>query len=248
MSSLKGKVAIVTGGARGIGRAICLKLAQMGADIVVNDISDSESARDLLAEIRKVGCRAVFLEADISKSDQAKDLVEKAVRGMGRVDILVNNAGVTRDNLILRMTEEEWDTVLAVNLKGCFNCTQAVSRHMIKQRSGAIVNISSVVGIVGNAGQVNYSASKAGVIGLTKSVAKELASRGVRVNAVAPGFIDTEMTRKLPPDYQEKLKSMIPLGFFGQTEDVAKVVAFLASDEASYITGEVIKVDGGLFT
>jgi 3-oxoacyl-[acyl-carrier protein] reductase len=248
MGSLEGKVAIVTGGARGIGRAICLKLAEMGADIVVNDVSDNASVRDLLTEIGKAGCQGIFVKADVSRSDQAKDLVEKVVGEMGRVDILVNNAGITRDNLILRMSEEEWDTVLAVNLKGCFNCTQAVSRQMIKQRSGVIINISSVVGIVGNAGQANYSASKAGVIGLTKAVAQELASRGVRVNAVAPGFIDTEMTRQLPEDYREELKKRIPLGFFGQPEDVAKVVAFLAGDEASYITGEVIKIDGGLFT
>lgn len=248
MGSLKGKVAIVTGGSRGIGRAICLKLAETGADVVVNDISDDQSVQDLLTEIGKAGSRGIFFKADVSRSDQAKDLVEEALRQMGRVDILVNNAGITRDNLILRMKEEEWDAVLAVNLKGCFNCTQAVSRHMIKQRSGAIINISSVVGIVGNAGQANYSASKAGVIGLTKSVAQELAPRGVRVNAVAPGFIDTEMTRQLPEDYREKLRERIPLGFFGQPEDVAKVVAFLASDEASYITGEVIKIDGGLFT
>lgn len=247
MADLKGKVAVVTGGARGIGYSICLKLAELGADIVVNDLSE-EGVSSLLEEVKKKGQRALFVKADISSSDEARKLIEETISSMGRVDILVNNAGITRDNLIVRMKEEEWDQVLKVNLKGTFNCTQAVAKYMMKQRSGTIVNISSVVGIVGNAGQANYSASKAGVIGLTKSSARELASRGIRVNAVAPGFIETEMTKRLPQEYQEKLKGLIPMGVFGQPEDVASVVAFLASDDARYITGEVVKIDGGLFT
>lgn len=247
MANLKGKVAVVTGGARGIGCSICLRLAELGADIVVNDLSE-EGISLLLEGIKKKGQRALFVKADISLSAEAKKLIDETVNSMGQIDILVNNAGITRDNLIVRMKEEDWDQVIKVNLKGAFNCTQAAAKYMMKQRSGSIVNISSVVGIVGNVGQANYSASKAGVIGLTKSSARELASRGIRVNAVAPGFIETEMTKRLPQEYQEKLKSMIPMGAFGGPEDVAKVVAFLASDEASYITGEVIKIDGGLFT
>lgn len=247
MGSLEGKVAIVTGGARGIGREICLKLAEGGADIVVNDLAEV-GVGPLLKEIEQQGRRAKFIAADISVSAEAKRLVEEAVVALGQVDVLVNNAGITRDNLLVRMKEEDWDDVIRVNLKGAFNCTQAAAKYMMKQRSGAIVNISSVVGVVGNAGQANYSASKAGLIGLTKSAARELASRGIRVNAVAPGFIETEMTRELPEDYQARLKEMIPMGLFGQPADVAKVVAFLASDEARYVTGEVIKIDGGLFT
>lgn len=247
MNNLKGKVAIVTGGARGIGAAIARKLAGEGADIVVNDIAAGDSGDQLVAELNAAGNRAVFIAADISKADQAKQLVAESIEKMGRIDILVNNAGITRDNLIMRMSEEEWDSVIAVNLKGTFNCIQAATRPMLKQRSGAIVNLASVVGVAGNPGQANYSASKAGVIGLTKTAAKELASRGVRVNAVAPGFIETEMTKKLPEEYTGKLKDVIPLGVFGTPENVADVVAFLAGDDAAYVTGEVIKIDGGLF-
>ena len=247
MDSLKGKVAIVTGGARGIGAAIALKLAEQGADLVINDISEPEAGIGVLADIAKLGGRSMFIAANISKMEDAKRLVEKAIAGMGKIDILVNNAGITRDNLIMRMSEEEWDSVIAVNLKGTFNCLQAVTRPMLKQRSGVIVNLASVVGIAGNPGQANYSASKAGVIGLTKTAAKELASRGIRVNAVAPGFIATEMTKKLPADYADKLKAAIPLGFLGEPGNVADVVVFLAGDGAAYVTGEVIKIDGGLF-
>ncbi len=247
MNNLKGKVAVVTGGARGIGAAIARKLAKEGADIVINDIAAGEAGDQLVAELKAVGVRAIFIAADISKSAEAKRLVEEAIAQMGKIDILVNNAGITRDNLIMRMSEEEWDAVIAVNLKGTFNCLQAVARPMLKQRSGAIVNLASVVGVAGNPGQANYSASKAGVIGLTKTAAKELASRGIRVNAVAPGFIETDMTRSLPEEYTGKLKELIPLGVFGSPENVADVVAFLAGNDAAYVTGEVVKIDGGLF-
>ncbi len=246
MSDLKGKVAIVTGGARGIGAAICLKLASQGANIAVNDIS-KEACQDIVVDIAKRGVKAMAVGADVSQPADAKRLVDDVIKEMGQVDILINNAGVTRDNLIMRMSEAEWDTVIAVNLKGTFNCLQAVTRPMLKQKSGAIVNLASVVGVAGNAGQANYSASKAGVIGLTKSAAKELASRGIRVNAVAPGFIETEMTKQLPEEYTGKLKDLIPLGFFGTPQHVADVVAFLAGGDASYVTGEVVKIDGGLF-
>lgn len=245
---LKDKIALVTGGGRGIGAAICRKLAEHGASIVVNDIAENEETKAFLEELKGYGGDAIFIAADVSKPDDAKRLIEGAIEKMGKLDILINNAGITRDNLILRMTEEQWDQVIAVNLKGTFNCVQAAARPMIRQRGGAIVNLSSVVGIVGNAGQANYSASKAGVIGITKSAARELASKGVRVNAVAPGFIDTPMTQALPEEYSNKLKEMIPMAKFGTPEDVANVVVFLASDDAAYVTGEVIKIDGGLFT
>lgn len=246
MSKLDGKVALVTGGARGIGAAIALKLASMGADIVINDMS-AEACSATCSQISKLGRKAIAITADVSKTDDAKRMIEESIGQMGKLDILVNNAGITRDNLIMRMSEEEWDMVIAVNLKGTFNCLQAVTRTMLKARSGVIVNLASVVGVAGNSGQANYSASKAGVIGLTKSAAKELASRGIRVNAVAPGFISTAMTKELPEDYIEKLKAAIPLGFFGEPEHVASVVAFLACDDSAYITGQVIKIDGGLF-
>lgn len=244
---LKGKIAVVTGGARGIGNAICHKLAEHGADIIVNDIADADDSSIFIKEIENKGVRAHYIKADISKTAEAKKMIDEAVESMGQVDILINNAGITRDGLIMRMTEEQWDQVITINLKGTFNCTQAVSRYMIRQRGGSIVNMSSVVGVAGNPGQANYSASKAGVIGLTKTTARELAGKSVRCNAVAPGFIDTEMTRKLPDEYKDKLKEMIPLGLFGTVDDVANLVVFLASDESAYITGEVIKVDGGLF-
>lgn len=247
MNNLKDKVAVVTGGARGIGAAIARKLAGEGADIVVNDIAAGEAGDQLIAELNAAGARAVFIAADISKTAEAKRLIEESIAEMGRIDILINNAGIARDNLIMRMSEEEWDAVIAVNLKGTFNCVQAAARPMLKQRSGTIVNLASVVGVAGNPGQANYSASKAGVIGLTKTAAKELASRGIRVNAVAPGFIATDMTRKLPEEYTGKLKDAIPLGVFGTPENVADVVAFLAGDDAAYVTGEIIKIDGGLF-
>ncbi len=247
MNSLEGKNAIVTGGSRGIGAAVARKLAAAGADIVINYVSGADSAARVQKDIEGMGRRCLTVAGDVSVPADAKSLVEQAIAAFGRVDILVNNAGVTRDNLIMRMTEEDWDKVIAVNLKGTFNCLQAVSRPMLKQRGGVIINMASVVGIGGNPGQANYAASKAGVIGLTKTAAKELASRGVRVNAVAPGFIETDMTKDLNSEYSDKLRAAIPLGVFGQADNVADVVAFLVSDSASYITGEVIKVDGGLF-
>ncbi len=247
MDSLVGKIAIVTGGSRGIGAAVARKLAAAGADVAINYVSGADAAAAVQAEIEAMGRRCLVIAGDVSVAAEAKSLVDQAIAAFGRVDILVNNAGVTRDNLIMRMSEEDWDKVIAVNLKGTFNCLQAVSRPMLKQRSGTIVNMASVVGIGGNPGQANYAASKAGVIGLTKTAAKELASRGVRVNAVAPGFIETDMTKDLNNEYAEKLRQAIPLGVFGQADNIADAVVFLASEAASYITGEVIKVDGGLF-
>ncbi|MDI6892441.1 MAG: 3-oxoacyl-[acyl-carrier-protein] reductase [Actinomycetota bacterium] len=246
MAGLEGKVAVVTGSARGIGRAICLKLAQLGADVVVNAVSSEEMALGLVKEIKGMGRKAIFVKANIANVAEARKLMDETVEKFGKIDILVNNAGITRDNLILRMKEEEWDAVLNVNLKGTFNCVQAATKYMIKQRQGAIVNIASIIGIAGNAGQANYSASKAGIIGLTKTIARELASRGIRANAIAPGFIETDMTRRLSEEVRERLIKQIPLTRLGSPEDVANLVAFLASEESSYITGEVIKVDGGM--
>ncbi len=243
---LADRVALVTGSARGIGLAISKGLAAGGADIVLNDLIEEGAAKEAIEAIRRLDRRVLYLQADISQNQQAKALMGDAVAEFGKIDVLVNNAGITRDSLLLRMTEEDWDSVLAVNLKGTFNCTQAVAKQMMKQRSGSIVNIASIVGIRGNAGQANYSASKAGVIGLTKTAAKELASRGIRVNAIAPGFIETEMTKKLPAETRAKVVERIPLGAFGSPADVASLVRFLASDSARYITGQVIGLDGGL--
>lgn len=242
---LKDKVALVTGGGRGIGRAIVLALAKEGADIVTCDIN-LERLKEVAAEVEKLGRKVLILKADVSKIGEVDDLVKKALDKFTKIDILVNNAGITRDNLILRMSEEEWDQVLDINLKGTFNCLKTVTRPMMKARSGRIINIASVVGIMGNPGQANYAASKAGIIGLTKSAAKELASRGINVNAVAPGFIETAMTEALGDEAKEKLTSQIPLKRLGEVADVANLVVFLASADASYITGEVIKVDGGM--
>jgi 3-oxoacyl-[acyl-carrier protein] reductase len=244
--NLENTVAVVTGSARGIGLAISKGLANRGANIVLNDVVDQDDAAEAINIVKALGGQVLYVQADISQTAQSKKLMEEAVREFSRIDLLVNNAGITRDNLLLRMKEDDWDAVIAINLKGTFNCMQAAAKYMMKQRSGSIVNISSIVGVYGNAGQANYSASKAGVIGLTKTAAKELAPRGIRVNAVAPGFIETTMTKKLPPETREKVVERIPLGKFGGPHDVAALVCFLASKEAGYITGQIIGLDGGL--
>lgn len=245
--ALIGRVALITGAGRGIGRAVALALAADGADVALASYT-ARNAESAAAEVReKTGRRALAVQADVGVAADVERLFAQAIDAFGRVDILVNNAGVTRDNLILRMSEEDWDAVLDTNLKGAFLCTRAASRIMLRQKSGKIINITSVMGLVGNAGQANYAASKAGLIGLTKSSAKELGSRGITVNAVAPGFIQTDMTDALSAEIREQVKKQIPLARLGVPEDVARVVRFLASDEAAYITGQVIRVDGGLF-
>ena len=242
---IEGKVAVITGGARGIGREIGLVLAKEGADIVICDIN-MELSTKTQQEIESLGRRSLSVLTDVTNFSHAEETVNKTLDKFQKIDILINNAGITRDGLLIRMKEEDWDMVLSVNLKGTFNFTKAVSKVMIKQHSGSIVNIASIIGIIGNAGQANYAASKAGIIGLTKSAAKELAGRGINVNAIAPGFIDTEMTAKLPEDVRQKMLAQIPRGRFGQPLDVAKAVLFLVSDFSDYITGQVIPVDGGM--
>lgn len=246
MTQLLERVALVTGGSRGIGRAIALELAQRGAAVAVNYNSSPDAAQEVVAAITEAGGRAYAIQANVSQLAEAQALVKETVDTYGRLDILVNNAGTTRDNLLMRMTEDDWDVVLDTNLKSAWNCSKAVIRTMMRQRSGRIINITSVSGIAGNEGQSNYSASKAGMIGLTKSLAREVASRTITVNAVAPGFVHTDLTADLPADILERLDDHIPLGRWGTVEDIAYAVAFLASDEASYITGQVLSVDGGL--
>ncbi len=243
---MQGKNAIITGGARGIGEAIARVLARMGANVILWDVlaDQAKATADKLAAEFKV--KAAGQAVDVTKADSVEAAVEAAVKEFGGVDILVNNAGVTRDGLIIRMKEEDWDLVLGINLKGVWQCTKSVGKVMLKARKGSIVNIASVVGVMGNAGQANYSASKAGVIGLTKTSAKEFASRGVRVNAVAPGYIRTAMTDKLTDDQRKRMQDLIPLGELGTPEDVADAVAFLASDAARYITGQTINICGGM--
>ena len=243
---IEGKVAFVTGASRGIGRAIALTLAEAGADVAVNYAGNAAAAEEVAAEIRKMGRRALILQGDVSQTEAAAAMPDAVVAEFGRCDILVNNAGITRDGLLMRMKEEDWDAVLNTNLKGVFNCTKAALKYMMKQRSGKIVNIASVVGIMGNAGQANYAAAKAGCIGFTKSVAKEVASRGITVNAVAPGLIATDMTSVLPDKVIEEMAAGIPLKRAGQPVDVAKAVLFLVSDDAAYITGQTLNVDGGM--
>ena len=246
MFDLTGKTAVVTGGSRGIGRAICLKLAGQGANIVLNFAGNEAAAEETRSQCEALGVRALAVKGDVADAEACNALIEKAVSEFGGVDILVCNAGVTRDNLLMRMSDEEFQKVIDTNLKGTFLCMKAVSRIMMKQRYGRIVNLSSVVGLRGNAGQVNYAASKAGVIGMTKSLAKELASRGVTVNAVAPGFIATDMTAAMTDAAKDATLAAIPMSRLGAPEDVARAVAFLASDEAAYITGQVLAVDGGM--
>lgn len=243
---LKGKCAVVTGAGRGIGRAVALKLAELGADVVINFRSSETEAEELAKEIEKLGSKVLMVKADVSLYEDAELLIKKTLEVFGKIDILVNNAGITKDGLLLRMKESDFDKVIEVNLKGTFNCTKHVSGVMLKQKFGRIINISSVIGLIGNAGQANYAASKAGIIGFTKSVAKELGSRGITVNAVAPGFIATDMTEVLSDKVKATLMDSIPLKRLGTSEDVANVVAFLASDLSSYITGQVVNVDGGM--
>jgi 3-oxoacyl-[acyl-carrier protein] reductase len=241
-----GKVSIVTGASQGIGEAISLNLAQNGAQTILVDIQ-KEKLDEVTQKIEDMGGKAFAYEADVSDTAKVLELVDSMIRDHGDLHYLVNNAGITRDNLLMRMKEDEWDAVLAVNLKGVFNFSKAVIRHMMRNRYGRIVNISSVVGLIGNPGQTNYSASKAGVLGLTKSLAREVASRGITVNAVAPGFIETAMTKSLPENIQKQFLDVIPLGRFGTVQEIAQAVRFLLSDEAAYLTGQVINVNGGLF-
>ncbi len=243
---LNGKVALVTGGARGIGKAIAKKLAGQGAFVIVNYAGSVDRANQTVEEIKSVGGDGVAIQCDVSDFAACGELAAKVLAEYGRLDILVNNAGITKDNLIMKMSEQDYDAVLNTNLKGAFNLIHHFSRSFLKQRSGKIINISSVSGVMGNAGQANYSASKAGLIGLTKSVARELASRGICVNAVAPGFIETDMTEKMPESAKQAALGMIPLGKMGKPEDIAQVVAFLADESGDYITGQVICVDGGM--
>lgn len=243
---LQGKVAIVTGASRGIGRATAIELARNGANVVVNYAGSKEKAEQVVVEIKELGVDALAIQADIANSEQVTEMVKEAIDTFGRVDILVNNAGITKDNLIMRMKEEEWDAVINTNLKGVFNCSKAVTRQMMKQRYGRIINVASVVATLGNAGQANYVAAKAGVIGLTKTMARELANRNIHVNAVAPGFIETDMTDELGEDVKGQLLTQIPLATLGKPEHIATVVRFLASADADYMTGQTLHVDGGM--
>lgn len=244
---MKGKTAIVTGGSRGIGRAICVELAKGGANLVINFAGNQQAAEETAALCKAQGVSAVTVQGDVAEMEICETLVKTALASFGRVDILVNNAGITRDNLLMRMSEEDFEAVIRTNLRGSFLMMKAVSRQMMKQRYGRIVNLSSVVGLSGNAGQVNYAASKAGVIGMTKSFAKEVASRGITVNALAPGFIETDMTAKMPEAAVSAVSASIPAGRMGTPQDVAAAAAFLASEKAAYVTGQVLSVDGGMY-
>ena len=245
--SLAGKTAVVTGGSRGIGRAICLRLAQMGARVVINYVSRPEAAEETRAQVAALGGECSLFQFDVADYAGVQEAFQQIATECGSLDILVCNAGITRDNLLMKMKEEDWDQVMAVNLKGAFNCIKAVSKIMVKQRSGRIINLASVVGVMGNPGQANYVASKAGMIGLTKTVAKELGARGITVNAVAPGFIETDMTAVLSDKVKEAMLGMVPLQRAGTPQDVADAITFLASDQAAYITGQVIHVTGGMY-
>ncbi len=242
----KGKVAIVTGGGRGIGREISILLASLGAHVIVADIAEGDSPTTM-EEIQNKGHSAQFFKMDVSKYEEVSSIVKDVIKQCGTVDILINNAGITRDNLMMRLKEEDWDQVLDVNLKGAFNMSKAILPSMLKARKGRIINISSVIGMMGNPGQTNYAASKAGLIGLTKAIAREVASRGITVNAVAPGYIDTEMTKAIPEEVKKKLIELIPAGRLGTTRDVANGILFLCSEEADYITGQVLSINGGMY-
>ena len=244
---LENRIALVTGASRGIGRAIALALAKEGADVIVNYASSAEAAKEVVSEIKALGRKAIALKFDVASFDEVQNAVKEAEENFGPIDILVNNAGITRDTLLMRMKEEDWDKVLGVNLKGAFNCSKAVIQGMMKRRFGRIINISSVIAFSGNPGQTNYAAAKAGLIGLTKSLAREVATRGITVNAVAPGYIETDMTAKIPEKIKQAILAQIPMGRVGKAEEVAPAVVFLASEEASYITGAVIHVNGGLY-
>ena len=244
--TLAGKVALVTGGSRGIGKAIVLALAGAGADVAINYAGNIAAAQEVASEVEAMGRKAVLVQGDVADTTVAAGIIEKVVTELGKIDILVNNAGITRDALLVRMKEEDWDAVLTTNLKGVFNCTKAAVKYMMKQKSGKIVNISSVVGVTGNASQANYAAANAGCIGFTKSVAKELGSRGINVNAIAPGLIATDMTKDLPEKVIKEMESGIPLKRVGEPKDVANAVLFLVSEEAAYITGQTLNVDGGM--
>lgn len=243
---LDNKVALVTGASRGIGRAVAIALAREGAKVVVNYAGNTAAAQETLNEIKALGGEAIAIQADVAQADAVDILVKQTMEAFGRIDILVNNAGITRDNLLLRMKEEDWDAVMNTNLKGIFHCTKQVSRVMIKQKSGKIINMTSVVGVMGNAGQSNYAAAKAGVIGFTKSMAKELAARNITVNAVAPGFILTDMTAVLPEAVKSEMANSIPLARLGKPDDVAAAVVYLSSASADYVTGQTLHVDGGM--
>ena len=245
MIDLKGKNAVVTGAARGIGEAIALRLAEFGCNVMVSDI-DEAGAQAVAEKIKESGVNAVAIKTDVSNFADTEKMIEKAVAELGSVDILVNNAGITRDTLLMRMSESDWDAVININLKGTFNCIKAATRQLLKQRVGKIINMASVVGVMGNAGQANYSASKAGVIGLTKSVAKEFGGRNIQVNAIAPGYIETDMTKNLPDSAKEMFLTGIPLKRAGQVKDVSNAVLFLASNLSDYVTGQVLHVDGGM--
>lgn len=243
---LQGKCAVITGASRGIGREIALKYAKEGANIVLNYRNSETEALQLKEELDRLGSDTLIVKANVSKFEEAENLIKEAKEAFGRVDILVNNAGITKDNLIMRMKEEDFDSVIDVNLKGAFNCLKVVTPIMIKQKSGKIINMSSVVGVIGNAGQVNYCASKAGLIGMTKSLAREIGGKNINVNAIAPGFIDTDMTKVLSEDQKKNIISQVPLKKLGQAEDIANLALFLASNQSDYITGQVIHVDGGM--
>ena len=240
------KTVLVTGASRGIGKEVALKYAENGYDVVINYVSDKTDVTSLEKEFKEKGVECLILKADVSKQEEVQELVDKAIEKFGKIDVLVNNAGITKDNLLMRMSEEEFDKVLEINLKGTFLVTKAVTKYMMKKRSGSIINLSSVVGVAGNAGQCNYSASKAGIIGFTKSIAKELASRNIRANAVAPGFIETDMTNVLTDAVKESIYNQIPLKRMGNAKEVAELIYFLGTEKSSYITGQVINIDGGM--